>query len=83
VVASGWNATLPFANPLASDHAWDRRVRLPGEGVEAWSTARCVSRAQRQFTKLSVVPAAAGGWALEVASYDEHGAVTNVAPIPL
>ncbi|KQT08909.1 alkaline phosphatase D family protein [Ramlibacter sp. Leaf400] len=84
VVASGWNATLPFANPRVFDHAWEQKVRLPAccESVDVWASARCLSRAHRQFTKLSVVPADAG-WALEVASYDEHGGVTKVAPLRL
>jgi len=84
VVASGWNATLPFANPRVHEHAWDEKVRLPGccASVDVWARARCLSTAHRQFTKLSVVRAGAG-WALEVASYDEHGSVKEVAPIPL
>jgi len=84
VVASGWIATLPFANPRVYEHAWDEKVRLPGCGasVDVWSRARCLSTAHRQFTKVSVIRAGAG-WALEVASYDEHGTVKEVAPIPL
>jgi len=66
------------------EHAWDEKVRLPAccASVDVWARARCLSTAHRQFTKLSVVRAAAG-WALEVASYDEHGTVKEVAPIPL
>ena len=84
VVASGWNATLPFANPRVYEHAWDEKVRLPAccASVDVWARARCLSTAHRQFTKLSVVRAGTG-WALEVASYDEHGTVKEVAPIPL
>lgn len=80
VVASGWNASLPFANPRRFDFAWGEQRAVPGtcHRVQAWSTPQLLSTAQRQFTKLSIVPEA-GRWVLEVASQDEHGDVKKPA----
>ncbi|HEY1226731.1 MAG TPA: alkaline phosphatase D family protein, partial [Ramlibacter sp.] len=84
VVASGWNATLPFANPRPFDHVWDAPVRMPCgcPSVDMWSTARVLSRSQRQFTKLSVVPAGAG-WELEVQSHGVGGPESDLLRLAL
>ena len=70
VVASGWNATLPFANRLARDIRTGERVRAPlsGPEVDLWATARVLSTALRQFSKLTLVRAGSG-WELQVRVY--------------
>lgn len=76
VVCSGWNASLPFANAVATDFVLHTAAELPFSDAGA----RLVSRAQgmgttlRQFSRLTVSPHGAGQWNLAVEVLDDTGA---------
>jgi cholesterol oxidase len=81
VACSGWNATLPFANAVPQNFVMDRAVDYPqsDSAVRIGCTARAMSTAHRQFSKLTLTQDAHGAWCLTVRVYDEHGERKDLA----
>lgn len=77
VVCSGWNASLPFANAKPRDFVLGTPATFPFSDATAGivSTARSLSTALRQFSKLTVRLAgtAQDRWALDVEVMDDSG----------
>lgn len=85
VVCSGWNASLPFANAVATDFVLRTDAVLPLSDA----SARVVSRAEglgstlRQFSRLTVSPQGPGRWDLVVEVLDDAGASAGQWVTPL
>jgi cholesterol oxidase len=85
VVCSGWNASLPFANAVATDFVLGADAALPFSDADA----SVVSRAQgmgttlRQFSRLTVSPQGRGHWCLTVEVLDDTGTGAALWMTPL
>ena len=75
VVCSGWNASLPFANAVATDFVLHADATLPGSDHKASvvSHAEGMGTALRQFSHLTVAAHPYGGWQLTVDLLDDTG----------
>jgi len=85
VVASGLNATLPFANGSPRELA-EGRVRLPFSDRTLTAHARLlggVAATPRHFTQLGLQRDASGHWSLDVEQVDERGATITRLAVPL
>lgn len=72
IVASGWNASLPFANAQARDFPpAGSQTSLSGVNVGIDVRALAYSEAARQFSAIRCQPKS-GGWQVDVHAYVEN-----------
>lgn len=86
IVASGMNATLPFANTAA----WEleiggvaRPLPFGSNCLDVHSTARLLSLAPRQFSRISVSSDDGNHWKLSIQVFDDTGQPCLAAPVQL
>jgi cholesterol oxidase len=77
LVASAFNASLPFANAKPHDYVFGEAVELPGSSAQLTVSSRAtlLCDGPRQFTRIDVEDAADAGWIVQVRVFDETGAL--------
>ena len=85
VAASGWNASLPFANAVPQDFVLNHPVDYPGSDamVNVQCVTQALSTAPRQFSKLTLEPGTHSAWHLSTRVYDDTGALQREVTLAL